>query len=167
MLTSLEFNEKLHLDNFELLEKEFQNARKYLENSSDELEVSHLKSAYPIYFEYNDLLMVKFPTFKVRIINNEKTENELKDMLKEYGYFTVYDESNVVLMPSFKPVQSTVIHCLGNSLEENKKMAENIISKLKNKHIASEKCVTYGCYPISIKYINKEKTFIKIIKDRK
>ncbi|NGT12387.1 hypothetical protein G6Y96_11595, partial [Clostridium perfringens] len=118
MLTSLEFNEKLHLDNFELLEKEFQNARKYLENSSDELEVSHLKSAYPIYFEYNDLLMVKFPTFKVRIINNEKTENELKDMLKEYGYFTVYDESNVVLMPSFKPVQSTVIHCLGNSLEE-------------------------------------------------
>lgn len=27
MLTSLEFNEKLHLDNFELLEKEFQNAK--------------------------------------------------------------------------------------------------------------------------------------------
>ena len=90
---------------------------------------------------------------------------DLEKILKGAGNFRIYDEANVVIWGTLKPVQSTAIHCLESSLDENVKTAKEVRKRLEENKIHSEICVDSGHYliPIKVDEDNGEK-YITIMK---
>ncbi len=147
---SYEFENKLQRENFDELERQSQETRAYFSNLKEKFKESDVQSKFPAYYNiYNRCLYVKFPTYKIRIINNRKSQNEIKSMLN-ISSIAVYDEPNVVLLPSLKPVQCTAVHCLETSLEKNESLADRIEEILSKNGICTERGVAYGVYPIQI-----------------
>lgn len=94
--------------------------------------------------------MIKFPTYKIRIINIQMTHDKLYEILKNSGNYQIYEEANVIMYPSFNPVKSTAIHCLEDNLKDNQSTAEKIEKKLEMLNINYQRCVSYGLYCIPI-----------------
>ncbi|NFO11227.1 hypothetical protein FDB29_08970 [Clostridium botulinum] len=150
MLSSKEFDKKLHIDNFQELEKEFQQARKFFENLNDKIKYNEVKLKFPAFGLFNQEIRIKFPTYKIRIINNKMSHDDLRELLKGIYNYEIRDEPNVVMFPSLRPVQSTAIYCLEINLDANTRIAEKIEKKLGDHHIRTERCVDSAQYSIPI-----------------
>ena len=150
MLSSREFDEQLQLDNFEKLEEEYQSTKKFFLELNDKIKCDDVALQYPAFCYGEETLIIKFPTYKIRVINNKFDYDKSDEILSNCGNYRVYEEGNVVTMPSLNSVQSTAIHCLEDSLDENEKVSIEIQSRLKKEGIYSEKCVTSGYYCIPI-----------------
>lgn len=161
MVNSKEFEEKLQKDSFEELENDFQQTKSIFEKLEEKIKYDEVQLNYPAFGLCKQEIRIKFPTYKIRIIDNEMSHEKLREILKDIGNYQIYDESNVVIIPSFNPVKSTAIHCLESSLSENTKTAEKIEKKLNDNNVRTERCVTSGHYRIAIK-VDKEGYIKKI-----
>ena len=123
MLSSKDFDDKLQLDNFEELEKEYQSTKKLFLGLNNKIKCDDVALKYPAFCYGEETLIIKFPTYKIRVINNKFECEKSDELLGHCGNYRVYEEGNVVIMPSLKHVQSTAIHCLEDSLDENEKTA--------------------------------------------
>ncbi|MCR0417200.1 hypothetical protein MKC71_06985 [[Clostridium] innocuum] len=151
-MTSKEFEDKLQLKNFSELEEEFQKTKEYFENLQDKITCEEVSEKFPAFCFLKREIRIKFPTFKVRVIDNQIAYKDLKELLKGLGNFAIYEELNVLRVPSLEPVSSLAIHCLEVGLAANENIAEKIKKKLEENHIISERCVTSGhyCIPIEV-----------------
>ena len=150
MLSCKEFDTKLQIDNFKMLEQEYQQTKKFFRELNEKFKCDDLEIKFPAFCSFNQHIMIKFPTYKIRVVNSEMTHDELYEILKGSGNYKIYEEPNVVMYPSLKPVKSTAIHCLEDNLNYNQNMAEKIEMKLKNININYQRCVSYGLYCIPI-----------------
>ena len=155
MLSSKEFNEKLQLKNFKELEEEFQKAKIFFENLNYPIKCDDIESKFPAFCLFNEEIRLKFPTYKIRIINSKMNHNDLQKLLGNAGNFLIYEEANVRLLHSLEPVQSTAIHCLESSLSENESTADKIEDILNKNRIRTERVVDSGHYRIPIKVDDK------------
>ncbi|WP_035301614.1 hypothetical protein [Clostridium sp. DL-VIII] len=151
MLSNKEFDERLQINNFEELEKEFQQAKNFFENLNDEIKCDEVQLRFPDFYPLDQEIVIKFPTYKIRIINNKMSHNDLRELLKGIYNYQIDEETNVVIFPSLKPVQSTAIHCLETNLDSNARTAEEIVKRLEEHCIRAERCVDCGYYSIPIK----------------
>jgi len=154
VLSSKEFNEKLNIDNMKELEMEFQKTIKFFTNLNDKIKCDEVEFQFPAYCLINQAVYIKFPTYKIRILHDEISIEEIHQLLKDLNInnYEIYKETNVVLSQSSKTENSIVIHCLSTNLDANTSAADEILKKLKEKKkdIKAEKCVDYGCYCIRI-----------------
>lgn len=154
-MNSKEFESKLQLDNFDLLEKEFQDTKKFFEQLQDNILSQDVSLKFPAFCFCGQEIRVKFPTYKIRIIDNQIGYANLNELLKGQGNFGIYEETNVVKLPSLQPVQSIAIHCLETDLKANTSTATRIEEILSKQNIQSERCVTSGHYCIQIRIDNE------------
>lgn len=150
MLTSKEFDTNLQLDNFDKLEKEYQDTKKFFQKLSENIKCDEVEIKFPAFCSFKQHIMIKFPTYKIRIINIQMTHDKLYEILKNSGNYQIYEEANVITYPSFNPVKSTAIHCLEDNLKDNQSTAEKIEKKLEMLNINYQRCVSYGLYCIPI-----------------
>lgn len=163
MLSSKEFDNKLQDDNLGELEKESQSARevfKHLDNKKIKRDEVELK--YPAFCLFDKQLRIKFPTYKIRISNNQISYDDLQKLLDGINNCIIYEESNVVEIPSLNPIQSIAVHCLGSDLNQNIRIADNIEKRLNKDNIYTQRCVTSGHYCIPIN-VDKE-GYIEVLK---
>lgn len=161
-MNSKEFEEHLQLKNFNDLEDQYQKAKEFFLNLKEKITCDEVSQRFPAFCFCNQEIRVKFPTIFIRIINNQISYSDLKNILAGQGNLCISVETNVVKIPTFEHVQSLAIHCLEISLSENEKLAEKIESILKQKNIMSERCVTSGHYLIPIEV--DDSGYISIIK---
>lgn len=150
MLSSKEFNTKLQSNNFDELEREYQEAKGFFQSPSRKLKWVDVENKFPAFYLPEQCIMIKFPTYKIRVINTKVSQNELNKMLKDTGNYKIYEETNVVSYPELNPVKSTAIHCLEDNLEDNENTAKEIEGKLKENNINCERWVSYGLYCIPV-----------------
>lgn len=153
---SKEFDEKLQISNFQLLETEYQNAKNSFLKSKGKISnytYDQIESKFPAFVYCKQSIMLKFPTYKIRVIINNHNSincNQLSNLLNFSGKYEIYEETNVVLYPSLEPVRTIAIQCLEDNLKMNDSTAKNIQSLLDKNGINSQKCVTSGLYCIPI-----------------
>ncbi|NFH45694.1 hypothetical protein FC976_00310 [Clostridium sporogenes] len=162
MLSSKKIDEKLQNYNFQELEKEFQRGKNFFENLNEKIKWDEIQLKFPAFCLVNQEIIIKFPTYKIRIINNKMSHNDLRELLKDIYNYQIDEETNVVMFSSLEPVQSTAIHCLETNLDANTCTAKEIEKKLEEQHIRTERCVDYGYYCIPIKV--DEEGYITVIK---
>lgn len=163
MLNSREFDEKLQINNFEKLEEEFEQAKKFFEHLNNKIKYNEVELNFPAYCYEKQEIRIKFPAYKIRIINNgEINYNDLQELLKNIYSYKIECENSVFNIHSFKPVHSINIRCLGTNLYESLCVAEKIEERLKEENIHTERCVDYGYYRIPMR-VNEE-GYITIIK---
>ncbi len=150
-MNSKEFEERLQLENFEELENEFQKTKDFFLNLQEKITCEEVQQRFPAFCFCKQQIRVKFPTYFIRIIDNQISYSDLESLLSGQGNYFIYEETNVVRIPTLEPVHSLAIHCLETSLTENKKLAEKIENILKQNNIVSERCVSSGHYLIPIK----------------
>lgn len=150
MLSSQMFENKLNINNFQELEDAFQSTKKFFENLNEQIKSHEVSDRFPAYCFQDNQIHIKLPTYKVRIINNTLSHEELTNLLGSIGHYGIYEETNVCLLPSLEPVQSTAIHCLESNLSANQKTAEDIKKALLSQNILSERCVTSAIHIIAI-----------------
>lgn len=147
-MNSKEFEENLQLKNFEELEQEYQKTKDFFLNLIENITCEEVPQRFPAFCFCKQEIRIKFPTYFIRIIDNQIDYSELENLLCGQGNFFIYEETNVVKIPSLEPVHSLAIHCLETSLAENKELAEKIESILAKRKIISERCVSSGHYVI-------------------
>ena len=150
-MTSKEFEECLQLKNFDVLEQQYQEAKKFFLNLHEQITYDEIEQKFPAFCLGKQEIRIKFPTFFIRIIDNQITYSQLEKLLKGQGNYFIYEEPNVVRMPTLEPVHSLAVHCLETSLSDNKWLADRIENMLKGENIGSERCVSSGHYRIPIK----------------
>lgn len=150
-MNSKEFNDKLRLENFEELESKYQQTKLYFEQLNDNITCEEVKKKFPAFCFDEKVLCIMFPTFKIRIINEKINENYCYKLLSNIGNYEIYEESNIVSLPKFIPIQTLTIHCLEDNLDKNIETAEKIEDKLASKHFCYERHVAYGLYSLPIK----------------
>ena len=99
----------------------------------DQITCEEVSQKFPAFCFYKQEIRIKFPTYFIRVINNQITYSELENLLAGQGNYIICEESNVIKLPTFEPVHSLAIHCLETSLSENQNLAE----KIENLHIRS------------------------------
>lgn len=151
MRNSKQFEEDLHISKFDELESEFQEAKKFFENFKGKMSIEYISENFPGFCFNNELLYLKFPTYKIRILNNKLKYEEIENMLKPEQNFVIYEETNVITIPDFRPVEATAIHCLYTELSQNTLLAEKITDTLQKQGIYSERCVASALYSLPIK----------------
>jgi len=161
ILNSKEFEERLQLNNFSELETEFQKTKNFFEHLNEKIKCDEVSLRFPAFCLWEQEIRIKFPTFKIRIINHKKSHSELQELLKDVGIYSIYEETNVVKLPGLNPVQSTAIHCLEVGLDRNIRTADKIEELLNDNQIQTQRCVDSGHYLIPIKV--DEEGYIKII----
>lgn len=151
-MNSKEFEEKLLLINFEVLEREFQQAKNYFSSLQDKITCNEVEQKFPAFCFGNEEIRIKFPTYKIRVIDNQIEHEDLEKLLQGKGSFVIYEETNIIRIPSGENVHSIAIHCLENDLKTNKQTAEKIEKELIKKDIRFERCVASGhyCIPIEV-----------------
>lgn len=155
MLNSKEFNDKLQSNNLKELEKDYQEAKSFFEAPDQELKCDDISKKFHAFYYDNGIVMIKFPTYKIRVVNGKVSQEELDEILKGIGRYEIYEEVNVFSYPEFDSVNSIAIHCLEDNLEANQSTAGKIEDKLKENDINCERWVSYGLHPILVK-VNKE-----------
>lgn len=160
MLTSKEFDEKLRSDKFQELEEEFQHTKSFFESLNEKIVCTEVESKFPA-FCWDNHILIKFPTYKIRIKNNKMSQDALQKKLVNVGNFRIYDES-IYVSHTWESVQLTAIHCLEDSLDKNIEIATKIENILNQENICTERWVDCGYYPI---LIEKEEGYIKVIKN--
>lgn len=149
MYNSKEFEDHLRLKNFDELEKQFQETKKIFLDLKDDILYSEIKEKFPAFGFFEQEVRIKFPTYFIRIIDNQITQSELEQLLG-IDQYSISEETNVVKFPSLKPVHSLAVHCLKTSLAENLALAEKIENILQHHNITSERCVSSGHFIIPI-----------------
>lgn len=163
-MNSTEFEEKLQLSNFNLLEEEFQKAKKYFNDLQDKITSDELEKNFPAFCFGNQEIIIKFPTYKIRVIDNQIDYEDLERFLEGKGNFKIYEETNVVRRSSGENVYSIAIHCLENDLKTNTQTAEKVQKELIKNGVRFERCVTLGLYCIPIEVDDKGYLSIKRLK---
>lgn len=150
-MNNQEFEEKLQSKNFDLLEREFQKAKNYFRYLQDKITCDEAEQKFPVCYFDNKKIGIKFPTYKIRVIDNQIEYKDLEKLLQGKVSFSIYPEENVFRCSGEK-VPSIAIYCLENDLKTNKQTAEKIEEELIKKDIRFERCVTSGhyCIPIEV-----------------
>lgn len=149
-MNSKEFENHLQLKNFEELDRQYKNAKNFFLNLQEQITCKEVSERFPAYCLFNQEIRIKFPTYFIRIINNQITYRDLEDLLEGLGNYFIYEEPNVIKRSTYESVPSLAIHCLETSLEDNTKLVEKIEEILKDKKIDFERCVSSGQYRIPI-----------------
>lgn len=152
-MNSQQFEDRLQLNNFEELEKEFQKTKNYFENlQSNTITCDEVQMKFPAFCFYNKEIRIKFPTYKIRVINNQISYEELEKLLDGQGNFIIDTEPNVFTFTesTLKQVNSIAINCVESTLKKNIATAQKIEEKLASEQIISERCVTSWHYSIPI-----------------
>lgn len=163
-MNSKEFEENLQLINFNLLEEEFQKAKKHFNDLQDKITCDEVEQKFPAFCFGNKEIRIKFPTYKIRVIDNQIEYKDLEQLLQGKGSFIIYEEINVIRIPFGEKVYSIAIHCLEKDLKTNEQTAKKIEKELIKKDIKFERCVTSGHYCIPIEVDDKGYLSIKYLK---
>lgn len=144
MLNWKEFDKNLHENNFPELESYYQQTRKYFEQLTDKIKSDEISLKFPASCDLeNYILNIKFPTYKIRLINCKLNHDEINKILKDSGNYQIYEESGVYEASSFKPVHCITIHCLEDSIYKNK----NLASKIKSTSELEKECIFLERWP--------------------
>ena len=153
-MNSKEFDKNLQLDNFEYLEEQYQKTKEFFSNLNEKITCDEVKQKFPAFCYCNQEIRIKFPTYFIRIIDNQISCSDLKNLLANQGKFYICKETNVIKISTFKYVDSLAVYCLETSLKKNEELAKKIENLLKQKNIISERCISSGDYIMPIKIDN-------------
>ena len=92
-MTSKEFEECLQLKNFDVLEQQYQEAKKFFLNLHEQITYDEIEQKFPAFCLGKQEIRIKFPTFFIRIIDNQITYSQLEKLLKGQGNYFIYDYS--------------------------------------------------------------------------
>lgn len=154
MRNSKQFDEDLQLKNFESLEKDFQEAKKFYTNMKCDDVAKH----YPGFCFEKSILYLKYPTYKVVFFNRKIEHREIGQMLQCEQNYEICDEPNVVSFPSMVQLKMTSIYCLCTNLTDNTEFAKRIMSTLEKAGIYSERWITSALYAFPIQ-VNEDDFF--------
>lgn len=150
-MNSKEFEELLQFKNFNELENQYQKTKDFFLNLEEKITCDEVQEKFPAFCFCKKEIRVKFPTYFVRILNNQISYSDLENLLVGQGNFFIYEETNVVKMSTLESAYSLAIHCLETSLPKNENLVDKIENILKQKNIMSERCLSSGHYSIPIK----------------
>jgi len=149
-MNSKEFEKILHIDNFNLLDTEYTKTKDFFLNLKGQITCKEVSEKFPAFCFAEKEIRIKFPTYFIRIVDEQISYSELKDLLKNQSNYLIYEEPNVIKPSTYASVSSIAIHCLKSSLSENERLAEQIENILNYKNIRFERCVSSRHYVIPI-----------------
>ena len=125
--------------------------KKYFEEINEEISIAEAEEKYPMFY-MNENIFIKFPTYKIRIIDKEIEFKDVQELLKEIKCISIYEECNVVDRNDifFKQIYPITVHCLKTKLIDNIALAEQIEQILEEHRLISERCITFACYPMRV-----------------
>lgn len=149
-MRSQEFEEQLNFANYPELEKAYIETRDFFENGCCNLSPEEVHNQHPAFCYLDKFVMIKFPTYKVRVIDDNVSIEELNKQLLGLGMLYIYHETDTVIYPTMQRVNSIAIHCLELSLLDNRTLVEKIEEKLSTLGCHFERCVAFGLYSVPI-----------------